>query len=459
MKRINFARVLFVVSLCLGALGYGILAGRYQLFPYRTLLEAKYGLIVLRNFLTGEIPTSAGTDSNQQLAAPIAREFGRAGSELILVSGGKNYMQPHSTKQGCLAWLMDRQGTVKHVWQYDENLWNDLRDSIRLPGYEIEPIGVHLYANGDLLVSYQGGGSFPYGLGVARFDRDSNLLWKKELHSHHWFTVGEDGRIYIPAQHTEPGPYAIGKSASKLIPREARLLLDTVMVLDPDGNVLEDISVIDSLIDSGWVGLFQGAAMRETRGDTCLDVDTWDPLHLNDVRLVTDAVARSNPQLNAGDLLVSFRSLNAVGILDGQSKTFKWVSAGTTLRQHSPRFWNDKVVIFDNLGGQDQGTSRLVAIDIATGRPEVILPRKGVPLPGRLDSYDQGHLDIHADGRRALVAITRAGEVWEVDLTTGEVLWQYVYTHPQEPGPTQVMRTAKYAENLAFPLNCEEPTP
>jgi hypothetical protein len=184
---------------------------------------------------------------------------------------------------------------------------------------------------------------------------------------------------------------------------------------------------------------------------------TDDPTHLNDVRVVGRVLAETSDRLNPGDVLVSLRSLNAVGILDADTRRFKWTSAGTTLRQHSPRFFGDGILVFDNLGGpQPTGGSRLVRIDLDTGVPETVFPRPSQSLPGRFFSETAGHLDLDEAGRRALVAITNAGVVWEIDLERGEVLWEYGYldVEPHEPRP--LIFTAKYVEAERFPFPEED---
>ncbi|NJR76693.1 MAG: hypothetical protein HC773_30360, partial [Scytonema sp. CRU_2_7] len=39
--------------------------------------------------------------------------------------------------------------------------------------------------NGDLLVIYEGVGDTPWGYGLAKFDRDSNVVWKYLEQVHH----------------------------------------------------------------------------------------------------------------------------------------------------------------------------------------------------------------------------------------------------------------------------------
>jgi hypothetical protein len=216
---------------------------------------------------------------------------------------------------------------------------------------------------------------------------------------------------------------------------------DVILILDPDGNVLDEISMLDAIFDSGWAGLIT----RPDAATRSADLLTDDPLHLNDVRIAGPETAAWQSWLSPGDLLVSLRNINAVGILDAASRRFKWLSSGSTVAQHSPRFYDGGVLLLDNLGGDKRlGGTRLVKIDLETGRPATVFPRPGVALPDLCCTMNCGHLDISGDGSRVLMAVTRSGLVWEIDLRTGEVLWEYIYVHPNAAGEREAINTAKY---------------
>ncbi len=185
---------------------------------------------------------------------------------------------------------------------------------------------------------------------------------------------------------------------------------------------------------------------------------TDDPLHLNDVRITSGQIASWQPWLAPGDLLVSLRNINAVGIVDVSTRRFKWMSSGSTVAQHSPRFYDGGVLVLDNLGGDKQlGGTRLVKIDLETGQPTTIFPRPGVALPDLCCTLNCGHLDISSDGQRVLMAITRSGAVWEIDLQSGEVLWEYLYVHPNEQGIREGINTAKYVTAPSCLADLEQP--
>lgn len=439
--KFNFHRASLIFSLAAATFVYGIAVGRYQLFPYPVIRDAKLALNAWRDVLFAE--ESAG-----QILEPAVHSYSEtAGDEWILVSAGDGYVREETPQSGCVAWVIDRMGTVRHEWRQPPELWQDLTQVETVPGKSFAyPVGIELSADGTLLVNYQGRNCFPHGVGLAKLDRNSQVIWAKELLSHHWLTVGADGRIAVPGLKIVDSPVAFADSQVRIVSDKTKVLEDTILILDSEGNLLEEISMLDALAESGYVGLFQGATDLE------VNANSWDPIHLNDVRFVDSQIAAENRLLAEGDLLVSFRSLNSIGILDAESHRFKWIAAGTTLRQHSPRFYDRGVPVLDNLGGPEHsGGSRLVRVALETGRPESVFPRAGVELPARFETRTAGHIDIHPDGGRALLAVTHQNRVWEIDLVSGEVLWEYWYVHP--------IYTAKYCREIDFPLNQDRAVP
>src|SRR5262249_46237818 len=154
--------------------------------------------------------------------------------EMILVPGGEGFLQEHSPDNGCLAWIMDRQGNVKHVWPFDPTVWANLEKVTAGPGKvpEIYPSGMHLYPDGSLVASFAGANTYPPAVGIARFDKDAKLLWKKELLAHHWLTVGPDGRIYTPTLRVIETPYKVGDTRFSISFPDGKMYYDAVTILD-----------------------------------------------------------------------------------------------------------------------------------------------------------------------------------------------------------------------------------
>jgi len=451
--RLDAPKFLFRASVCLCFFAYGVVTAYFRVFPFSVLHNAHEAVLAIAR--TNDDAEFREPADLKDIAEPTVNHYSPAcGTELLLVSGGENYLKDQSAGHGCLAWIMDRQGHVKHVWQYDPGLWSQLDGVAITPGRSarVYPVGLHLYPDGGLLVSFQGWYTFPVGIGLARFDKDSKLIWKKELHTHHWFTVADDGRIYALKSRVVDSPRPVGETRFSLSSGAAKILDDAVVTLDADGNVLEEIPLLDALVQSGYQGLLAARAGSDWDSqETCVIMDQ-DPTHLNGIQLVNAAVAAKHPWLRAGDLLLSMRSLNAVGILDPHTRKFKWMSAGTTVMQHSPLFHGDGVLVFDNRGGSiATGGSRLVQIDLETRGSQVVFPDPAASLPGAFYSGVAGHLDLSGDGR-VLVTLSKAQKVWEINLKTGAVLWEYVCVDPEHRRRRELL-TAEYVRHIDFPMN------
>ena len=170
-------------------------------------------------------------------------------------------------------------------------------------------------------------------------------------------------------------------------------------------------------IESGYTGL-----LERTRGKC-------DPLHLNDVRVLKGVDADAYPGFAPGDLMVSTNSVNAVAVVDRRSRRIKWLTSGTMISQHSPRFVGDnRILVFDNRGGtriDEKGGSRIISIDVASHLTETVFPKTEDELS--LDFYSDvaGHIDLDQRSTRALVSVYDQGRILEVDLATGRILWEY----------------------------------
>jgi hypothetical protein len=323
---------------------------------------------------------------------------------------------------GCLAWLMDRSGTIYHTWPIDPGVqWGETLSGFPRPE-DINPVGTHVYDNGDLLVTFQGRNTFPFGVGIAKFDKEGKLLWKKEINAHHWFDIDDNGLIYLAAHRLIDSPLDLGTAdLGQITCEENKIYEDFIVILDPDGEVVEEFSLLSAFLDSGYAGM-----LERTRGEC-------DPLHLNDVRVLKAVDAEAYPDFAAGDLLVSTNSLNAVAILDRDSRRIEWLTSGMMIAQHNPRFAGDgRILVFDNGGGtriEGKGGSRIIEIDTASEGFRTIFPKPD--SSPSLDFYTRvaGHFDLDRARSRALVTLSLQGRLLEVDLKTGDVLWEYVNIH------------------------------
>jgi hypothetical protein len=451
VERLAFS--LFILGIGFLSYLYGVASARFGLFPYEFMHDAWIGGTALRqvwaNSFDKQPPGALSFEAEPGIVPNSVRHEGGAlpDRDLILITGGPYELMSVCPEFGCLAWIMDRAGTIYHAWPVGRNEpWGHIAQARGFSQFDdVYPESLHVNDNGDLLVSYQVRDGFPYSVGLAKFDKDGKLLWKHETFSHHWFYVDENGMIYAPSHEIVDSPVAIPGTSQQLVCNEKRIYKDLILVLSPDGTITRRISVLEALFESDYGGLVH------------LTPDACDPLHLNDVRLLTEEDAPAYTELLGGDMLISFRNLNTIAVLDPATARIKWISSGLTLRQHAPRYLGDNsILVFDNLGGPvDKGGSRIVKIDLASREVSTIFPRADTPPELNFFTEIAGHMDLNANRSRALVSLTMQGRVLEIDLQTGEVLWEYdhvddVTKYMESAGQDEGKRYARFGINGAY---------
>ena len=144
-------KALLLFSLCVLCFSYGMVAGLYKVFPFPILRDAWTATQAIDE-ARQESP-NAGLETYKRIVdSPTATQFApEVGEELLLVGGGAAYLQDYH-EAGCLAWLMDRTGKVKHIWKYDPSVWHDLRQVAQVPTVSgpAYPVGMHLFDDGGL---------------------------------------------------------------------------------------------------------------------------------------------------------------------------------------------------------------------------------------------------------------------------------------------------------------------
>ena len=183
-------------------------------------------------------------------------------------------------------------------------------------------------------------------------------------------------------------------------------------------SVLDQIAILDIIAESR-----HGATLWRHR-------KTCNPIHLNFVHVLgADAEGEG---IAPGDLVVSLRNLDAFAILDKTDHRLKRLVQGSFLRQHGVRHLdNARFIMYDNLGTDGvHGPSRLLIVDLATGKETTVFPNDATP-PQLRDWFTrrEGQFDVSPDGRRAVVADVHAGRAFEIRLADGQVLNVFRHLH------------------------------
>lgn len=406
--------MLFVVGLLCLALLYGVFAGMNDLFPTKLVARSEEAARAFwKIYVSGDEISSKNFVVEARPGAPrgvVVHDRSRMASGVTLLVGYR--------ADGFQAWLMDLEGRTLHKWQigFDEAFPEKPHLLWSVGGDALAWHGVHLYPNGDLLFNFTGQSSFPYGSGMVKLDKDSNVVWRLAQNTHHDVTVAEDGTIWAPSQlYREQG-------LPELRNLEPWYYEDTILKISPDGEVLDEISLLKAL-----AATYPG--MLSLNHDDPIRVESIDPTHLNNVEPLPAALAANFPGFAAGDLMVSIRNTNAVAVIDPVRKVAKWVLTGPFVRQHDPDFLpNGNIVLFDNRGGADPacGHSRLLEIEPQSQR--VVWQYGGCDDRPPFNSSARGSIQIAPNGN-VLVAETNAGRAFEVTRDPEpRLVWEYYNT-------------------------------
>jgi Arylsulfotransferase (ASST) len=307
------------------------------------------------------------------------------------------------------AFLIGIDGEVLHEWRRPySTVWHEGAAVQRpQPDSHVYFRKAMLYPNGDLLAVYEGAGDTPYGYGLVKLDRNSQVIWSYLAHTHHDLDIGPDGRIYVLTHEFVHEPLeGFGRLAS---PR----LDDFLVILSPDGEELSKISLIHAVAASEYRHLLYGVAAYALA----------DPLHTNTVDVIADGAANFAFG-EAGQVLLSFRELSAIGVLDLDREELVWATRGSWLGQHDPDILpNGNILLFDNYGWfeKPEGRSRVIEFDPRT----MAIVWQYVGTPARpFESLIRASQQRLANGN-TLITESSGGEILEVT-PGGEIVWQFV---------------------------------
>jgi hypothetical protein len=254
---------------------------------------------------------------------------------------------------GTQAMLIDMEGNQVHRWMVPfSQVWpkaHHVRG--RIDDSRVCFFGCRLDPNGDLLVVFLG--AEQTGCGLAKLDRNSNVLWKYAAPVHHDVDVGDDGTIYALREDVAN---EMPKGLERL-PTPA--LVDSLVLLSSEGIPMRDpISLLEALRNSPYSTLLSaletaprsrpgGAnAGPSERGDQPREL-----LHANAVRVLVGGLAPAFPGFRPGQVLVSLRDIHTLAVVDVELGSVVWAACGPWRAQHDSHFLDDgRLLLFDNRG-------------------------------------------------------------------------------------------------------------
>jgi len=410
--------VAFILSCCVFAFLGGVAVGHLRLFPYHHL-EAVQELLL-------------SPVNSPHYLTPIRHE--KPGVEVLLqerVAPGVTLISSYWNDSGWDAGLrlIDEAGNVLHTWQTNiGQVWPEL-DRKWLKSQRMGYVhGTLLLENGDIVFNFE------YA-GLVRIDACGNVKWKLRRGNHHSVVRDEHGDFWVcgsrPVNRNSEWADRVGKFPGL----EAPLIEDLAMKVSPDGEVLEEISVLEALYGSGYQRLFWKNSWKPTD----------DVTHMNKVEPLPAALDGQYPLFGPGDLLLSLRNLQAVLVLDAKSHLVKWMATDPFVSQHDPQFIGDGWIgLFDNNRdgtdtGQVLGGSRIIAIRPDSNEVRVLY--SGTPeQPFYTDVA--GKFQI-LPNENLLITEALGGRVFEVT-PDGKLVWQWVHEPYSKTHVAEVMEGKRY---------------
>ena len=413
VKRV--ASLLMPVALAFLAFMVGALIMAFELPPHQEIRKMIIAAVSVARWAQLEQATS---DEDHPHIIVSDAHGGKAMGRLDAARayGGVTFAQAFADDRFAML-LLDERGEQTHRWDVPDAVY----EQIEARGWKVdrgfqEIMGGYLYQDGDVL-------GIIYQQGLFRIDRCSRLKWFKPGLYHHDVQLAGDGSIWALSAnfHTEQ-PAAYAHIASPYYD-------DVVQRLSPDGEVLEEFSLLDAIYRSGYQGLvLEGkSSYPESKQD--------DPTHSNDIEIVGADFAARHDFANEGDLLVSLRAVDSIVLIDRETKLVKWALTGLFLRQHDPDLHPDGTIsIFDNRTARGQfnraartvepqsfGYSRLLRFDPASQR--ILWQFQGSREEPFYTSV-QGDHQILPNGN-VMAVETEAGRIVEIDPRTNDIVWEW----------------------------------
>jgi hypothetical protein len=386
----------------------GVIWAKKEIWPYRSLAMFYHDL----KFYAFD----TGFYSRSNIMIPIAYEGngvtlnleGETADGLTLMAG--------IFPTGVSLRLIGMDGELINKWAVDFwEIWpspSHIYPKSEIPGFKWGYQVHGMWANPDGSVVFN-----VANLGLVKMDRCGDVIWTLDRRTHHAVTSTEDGSFWVPA-----------KRDARKVPEDVALpgtlgpdgefsseYEDLLLHVSADGKVLREISFLKALIDHGaWYLLYDRPEVA--------------PTHVNDIELVTPALARRISGVEPGDLLVSTRHLHALAIVSHRNGAILWLQVGPWVRQHDPDILPDGTIsIFNNNDDREDdidnffGGSSIVEFDPKTEQSVTISPN---------DTNERFYTRImgahqHLDNGNLLITESMQGRVFEVNARS-KIVWEYV---------------------------------
>jgi outer membrane protein assembly factor BamB len=302
--------------------------------------------------------------------------------------------------------LLGPDGRVAHRWVMSSRLAG-LTDTLDT---QMSLYGTTFEADGATAFSMQ-----EVGEGIAKVDACGNVLWTKPGAYHHVVEPTED----------RTGYWTIAGMQSDMHP--VFELIDAAT-----GATIKSVEARDIAKANPEITIF----------DLQREPHVTEATHANDLKPLSSRLSAAFPMFEAGDLMVTYQATNIVYVFDPDTLKIKWWYVGAGDGPHDADWQDDgTITLFDN-GYRAYRVGAPRASSIVTIDPEAQTHR--TLIDGR--KYDffskiNGRHEVTADGT-VLITSSTQGRVFEVDLATGRVIFDFVNAYDWDAGQTLHMSDA-----------------
>ena len=297
---------------------------------------------------------------------------------------------------------------------------------------------------------------------VVEFNQEGREVWRytdKERSLHHDQERMENGNTLFVCSKDLDRP-AISK----------RLLKDDCLIeVDRSGKIVWEWQTADHLDDLELPKEVKAEIMNGYGGNrTGLGAPPpskgFDYLHMNAASPIPASAGHTDPRFKAGNIIVSYRYINTLAVVDRDTKKIVWKTVNLTIGQHNPHFipaglpGTGHVLVFDN-GNVDADTNPRHASSRPNSRVVEINPldmsiaweytadKSNRPLWSFFSHYISG-AQRQPNGN-TLICEGSNGRIFEVK-ADGEIVWEYVNPFPNTTGKipnSTIFRAAKVPES------------
>jgi hypothetical protein len=308
------------------------------------------------------------------------------------------------------AYLMDMEGREIHRWTYRDNPIGGTRHAVLNDHVIVLP-------NGDAVILKK-------NEGVIRVGWDSTPRWEVHMRAHHDVAQAPDGSFYVLTQelhehrgldvwfdvivHLDAGGEMIGRWS-------------TYDHLDGIKESMDTAPFLDTVLDSSLSRTSLSGSNLEQLKRNIAKKYRYDYFHTNTITVLPSTpLGEKDRRFRAGHLLVCFRNVDQIAILESGSYDILWSwGVGELEGPHHPTMLEDgNILIFNN--GVKRGYSSIVELDPIENK--ILWDYRADP-PRSFYTYSRGSAQRLPNGNTLICVSDKA---YALEVTgEGEVVWRW----------------------------------